>query len=62
LERGALRYLTRTISDAGMITLVNEGARIRRNARRRYHSMRVIRRWSSTLRWRCGRRRAPPRA
>jgi len=43
MERGALRYLTRAVSDAEMLTLVNEGARIRRNARRRYHSMTVIR-------------------
>ena len=43
MERGALRYLTRVVSDAELVTLVNEGARIRRNARRRYDSMTVIR-------------------
>jgi len=43
LERGALRYLTRPLSEVELLALVNEGARIRRNARRRYHSMTVIR-------------------
>jgi len=43
MEHGALRYLTRAVADAELVTLVNEGVRIRRNTRRRHNSMTLIR-------------------
>jgi EAL domain-containing protein (putative c-di-GMP-specific phosphodiesterase class I) len=43
MERGALRYLTRAVTTEELVALVGQGARLRRNARRRHDSMTVIR-------------------
>jgi EAL domain-containing protein (putative c-di-GMP-specific phosphodiesterase class I) len=43
MELGALRYLTRAVTNDELVALVGQGARLRRNARRRYDSMTVIR-------------------
>ena len=43
MERGAMRYLTRAVAGDEIVSLVSQGARLRRNARRRHDSMTVIR-------------------